>query len=201
MKKILFIILFLSAGFQFAQAQKRIGLQLGFVPVSTLEIEYLDKDIYRVVNYPQVGICYQRWVTDRRFITRSLTLQNYKRLSNSPGSEFRRDSHLGVLHYSYGYGFYLNHKEFEDDFATYISPNVGLGFYIYKETEYEAGSTKGIVTENYWDGFMSFSVGYGVEKSLNRKWLLNASVDGHMQMFEHNPLYVSISCRLLYRAY
>lgn len=201
MKKLFFIILFLSTGIQFAQAQKRIGLQLGFVPVSTLELDYLDKERFKAVNYPQVGINYQRWVSDRRFVTRSLVLENYRRIDNSPVSEYRRDSHLGVLHYFYGNGFYLNHKEFEDDFASYISPCLGLGAYIYKETEYDAGSSKGIITENYWDGFMSFSLGYGIEKSLNRKWLLNTSVDGHMQMFEHNPFYVSVSCRLLYRAY
>lgn len=201
MKKIFFILLFLSAGIQFTQAQKRIGLQLGYVPVTTLELDYLDKNRFKVTNFPQVGIYYQRWVSDRRFVTRSLVFENFKMIDNSPGSEFRRDSYIRVLHYFYGYGFYLNHKEFEDDFASYITPSVGLGVYRYKETEYAAGSTKGIVSENYWSGVLSFSLGYGVEKSLNRKWLLNASVDGHMQMYELNPFYVSISCRLLYRAY
>lgn len=199
-KQILIIVLFLASGMQLSLAQKRIGAEVRLVPYSFLESTYdTEGETIEVTTFPQAGLYFQRWVSDRRFRYSNLTYQGSRVVQKIPFIEYEMQANVTALHYGTGIGYYLNHKEFEDKFATYLSWGIGAAIFRYTEEETHFGIAD--KPETYYHSSFTFEFGFGVEKSLTKKLLANAAIEAHAQGIGYNPVFMSLTLRLLYRRY
>lgn len=200
MKKQLLLLLFLGYGIQFCHAQSRMGLELKFVPYSALKVIASIEKNYMVRELPQPGFYYQDWLTDRKYRYRRVAYQYAQLIDKGPITKTRENTNVWSVFAAFGRAYYLNHKEFEDNFAFYVSYGVGVGLAGSKTYSYlPGGYLPGPAGDEYMIPLAGFEFGLGFEKSLSRKWVANASVE--MNSILYNPLYIGLTARFLYRNY
>lgn len=191
MKRLLITLLFLSSVYTLS-AQVRMGVRVGY-PITSLAQQEYGYD--QIVQTPAMGLYVQKWMSDRRFRYAELYYESLYMERFNHGWIYNDVTRITNVAFHAGYGAYLRHREFEDNFAFYYSLASGIGISRIRNVNVERDQL-GVYDLNeekvIWPYYALIDAAIGVEKRLSHRYFLNSSVHANVGI---NP-YVGVVLRV-----